>query len=59
MSRHLKIKLKWRFGVRTDSEYADGVGLSKPSVQRAIEILEARGKVKREPNRARTVLPIR
>jgi DNA-binding MarR family transcriptional regulator len=43
----------------TRQEIADGLGMSKPSVQRAIDILEARGKVKQERHKARTVLPVR
>jgi SOS-response transcriptional repressor LexA len=43
----------------TRQEIADGVGMSKPSVQRAIDILEARGKMKRERFKARTVLSVR
>lgn len=43
----------------TRQEIADGVGVSRPTVQKAIDILEARGKIRREPHRARTIVPIR
>lgn len=43
----------------TRQEIAVGVGVSRPTVQKAIDILEARGKVHREPHKARTIVPIR
>jgi DNA-binding MarR family transcriptional regulator len=40
-------------------DIAEVIGKSRPTVQRAIEFLEARGKVTRERHKRRTVVPIR
>jgi DNA-binding GntR family transcriptional regulator len=43
----------------THHQIAEGVGKSKPTIQRAVDILEARGKVKRDRYKARAIVPIR
>jgi SOS-response transcriptional repressor LexA len=43
----------------TRQEISDGIGLSKTSIQLAIDILEARGKVKRERFKSRAIMPIK
>jgi DNA-binding FadR family transcriptional regulator len=40
-------------------EIAYGIGKSRPTVQHAIEILEARGRVTRQRHKRRTVIPVR